>query len=119
MGGSGGHGGRQPWNFNTIFSMKDISEKTRAHLTRVYTTLLLGVGSCAVGMYINTAILLQGFFMMLLFMIGLTYLIVQVKNPNNSESQQIFYMLVAAFLMGFVTGPGINMIAEVAPEMLT
>ena len=27
-------------------------------------------------------------------------------------------MLLISFLMGFVTGPGINMIAEVAPELL-
>ena len=99
--------------------MKDISEKTRAHLTRVYTTLLMGVGSCAAGMYINSWIFLSGFFMMLIFMIGMTYLIMQIKNPQNSESTQISYMLFAAFLMGFVSGPGIHMVADVAPEILT
>jgi hypothetical protein len=32
---------------------------------------------------------------------------------------QIGFMLFAAFLMGFVVGPGIHMVAEVAPELLT
>jgi len=32
---------------------------------------------------------------------------------------QIGYMLFAAFLMGFIVGPGIHMVAEVQPELLT
>ena len=79
-GGSGGHGNgnggdRRPWSFNTILDMKDISPKTQAHLTRVYTTLLAGVGSCAVGMYINSTILLTGFLFMILFMVLMAYLV--------------------------------------------
>ena len=57
-GGGQGSGDRRPWSFATICEMKDISEKTKAHLTRVYTTLLCGVGSCALGMYINSTIML-------------------------------------------------------------
>jgi len=117
-GGWGGQGNGQPWNFKSLFDMKDISEKTRAHLTRVYTTLMVGVGTCAAGMYINTYFVLQGFLVMLLFMIGMAYLIMQVKNPSLPENTQIAYMLFASFLMGFMVGPGINHIAEVAPELL-
>lgn len=73
-GGSGTGGSGQGWNLKTIFEMKDVSDKTRAHLTRVYTTLLMGVGTCATGMYINTYMVLQGFIMMILFMVGVTYL---------------------------------------------
>jgi FtsH-binding integral membrane protein len=51
-------------------------------------------------------------------MVAMAYLIYQVKNPQRSESEQIGFMLLISFLMGFVTGPGINMIAEVAPELL-
>ena len=98
--------------------MNDISEKTRAHLTRVYSTLLVGVGSCAAGMYINTFFLLQGFIAMILFMIARSYIMIQIKNPSLPERTQIAYMLFAAFLMGFVAGPGIHMVAEVAPEIL-
>lgn len=70
-GGWGGSGGDDPnrnnnnwfgqgnkWDLNTIFSMKDISEKTRAHLTRVYTTLLTTTGTCALGMYINSTFMI-------------------------------------------------------------
>ena len=53
--------------------------------------------------------------MMIVFMGAMAYLIYQVKNPQRSESEQIGFMLLISFLMGFVTGPGINMIAEVAP----
>ena len=56
--------------------------------------------------------------MMIVFMGAMAYLIYQVKNPQRSESEQIGFMLLISFLMGFVTGPGINMIAEVAPELL-
>ena len=55
---------------------------------------------------------------MMVFMVAMAYLIYQVKNPQRSESEQIGFMLLISFLMGFVTGPGINMIAEVAPELL-
>jgi len=48
-----GWGSGDSWDINTIFSMKDISDKTRAHLQRVYTTLLGGVGACAAGMMVN------------------------------------------------------------------
>ena len=56
--------------------------------------------------------------MMIVFMGAMAYLIYQVKNPQRSESEQMGFMLLISFLMGFVTGPGINMIAEVAPELL-
>ena len=55
---------------------------------------------------------------MIVFMGAMAYLIYQVKNPQRSESEQSGFMLLISFLMGFVTGPGINMIAEVAPELL-
>ena len=55
---------------------------------------------------------------MMVFMGAMVYLVYQVKNPQKSESEQIGFMLLISFLMGFVTGPGINMIAEVAPELL-
>ena len=55
---------------------------------------------------------------MIVYMGAMVYLIYQVKNPQRSESEQIGFMLLISFIMGFVTGPGINMIAEVAPELL-
>ena len=87
MGGGGGNdpnrnnnnnnsffgGGGGDWDINTIFSMKDISDKTRAHLTRVYTALLTASGTCALGMYVNATLMLGGFIFMIAFMIALGY----------------------------------------------
>ena len=61
------------WDLNSIFSMKDVSDKTRAHLTRVYTTLLTASGTCAVGMYMNATLMLSGFIFMILFMVAFGY----------------------------------------------
>ena len=81
-----GMGGGSNWDLQTIFSMKDVSEKTRAHLTRVYGTLLTGTGTCALGMYLNATFMIQGFLLMIGFMIGFAYCAMQVRNPNNSEN---------------------------------
>ena len=112
----GGNGGN--WNLDTIFSMKDVSEKTRAHLSRVYGTLLTASGTCALGMYLNATIMMQGFIVMIGFMIAFGYGSYQVRNPANSENTQIAYLLCIAFSMGFLVGPGINHFAEVKPEIL-
>lgn len=126
-GGSGGgnnpfgnffSGGSNDWNIGTILSMKDVSEKTRAHLTRVYSTLLTATGTCALGMWLNATFIIQGFLLMMAF-IGLSaFCTYQTRNPVNSENVQIAYMLGLAFSMGFISGPGINHFAEVKPELL-
>mmetsp|Transcript_37089 Transcript_37089/g.45251 ORF Transcript_37089/g.45251 Transcript_37089/m.45251 type:complete len:160 (-) Transcript_37089:421-900(-) len=125
-GGSGG-GGNDPnnwfggggnWKLSTMFEMKDVSEKTRAHLTRVYGTLLTSTGTCALGMWLNATFLVQGFIMMMLYMAAFAYCSYQVRNPRNSENIQILYMLGIAFSMGFMAGPGINQFATVKPELL-
>ena len=112
-------GGNSNWSMDAIFSMKDISEKTRAHLVRVYTTLLTATATCAVGMWINSTFVLQGFMMMMLWIAAFAYGSYQVRNPSISENMQIMWLLSIAFSMGFMVGPGINQIAEVQPELLT
>ena len=57
--------------------------------------------------------------MMIIFMVLFAFLAYQTKNPNNSENTQIMYLMAAAFSMGFLVGPGINMYAAVKPEVLT
>ena len=118
-GGGGGWNFGSNWDFNTILSMNDISPKTQAHLTRVYLALLGATGACATGMYINATIIMTGFLMMIGFMIFMAYATYQIKNQNNSEATQVMWMLLAAFFMGFIVGPGINAFAEVKPELLT
>ena len=96
-GGGGFGGGNNPnrnngnnngkdWDLNTIFSMKDVSDKTRSHLTRVYTTLATSAGTCAVGMYVNATFMLSGFIFMILFMIAFGYGVYQIRSPSNSEN---------------------------------
>ena len=128
FGGGGGFGGGDDpngnwfggsqWKLSTIFEMKDVSEKTKSHLTRVYSTLLTGTGTCAVGMWLNSTFMIEGFLMMMLYMLAFAYCTYQVRNPNNSENVQILYMLGIAFSMGFMAGPGINAFYEVKPELL-
>lgn len=101
------------WDLSTILSMKDVSDKTRAHLTRVYTTLLTATGTCAVGMYFNATLMLSGFIFMILFMIAFAYGVYQIRSPYNSENVQIMWLLVIAFSLGFISGPGIHHFAAV------
>lgn len=107
------------WDLGTILSSRDISAKTQAHLTRVYTSLLTSSGTCALGMYLNTSFMITGFLAMIGFMLAFAYCSYQIRNPGNSENVQIAYLLCLAFSMGFMVGPGINHVAEVNPEMLT
>ena len=85
-GWGGGWGGSNNWNLETIFSMKDVSDKTRAHLTRVYTTLLTSAATCAAGMYLNATLMISGFIVMVGFMIAFAYCSYQIQNPINSEN---------------------------------
>ena len=59
FGGRGNNNGGPNWN--TIFNMSDISEKTRSHLSRVYLTLLSCAGSCVLGMFTNSTIIITAF----------------------------------------------------------
>ena len=84
--GNGGWGSGSNWNLDTIFSMKDVSDKTRAHLTRVYTTLLTSAATCATGMYLNATFMMSGFLVMIGFMIAFAYCTYQIRNPHNSDN---------------------------------
>ena len=84
--GNNGWGGGSNWDLNTIFSMKDVSDKTRAHLTRVYITLLNSAAACATGMYLNATFMMTGFLVMIGFMIAFAYCSYQIRNPHNSDN---------------------------------
>jgi FtsH-binding integral membrane protein len=105
-------------SLSALFSFKDISEKTQAHLTKVYTLLMVCVMVCAFGMWLNTAHIISGFFMQLLSF-GLTiYLICQIANRRNSEDMRMFYLAGLAFQMGYLVGPFINHLVEVEPMIV-
>ena len=82
FGGSGPGGGGPPFNWNSLFTMSDISSKTQAHLTRVYTTLLASAASCVLGMYINATFMLTGFLLTILSIMVIAFLMYQVSNQR-------------------------------------
>ncbi len=114
FGGGGGGRGNSP-NWNALFSMSDISEKTRAHLVRVYFTLFLSTCSSIVGAYLNAQILMEGFLLSIVAIIGMGFFTYQVTNKTNSEDQRIGFLLALTFFMGFLIGPGMHMIAALEP----
>jgi hypothetical protein len=109
---------RPQTSFSTLFSFKDISEKTQNHLTKVYGTLLVSSLICALGMYVNSTIFLSGFFMNLLSIALSIYLICQVHNRLNSEEWRLGCLSALAFQFGFLVGPAIHLIAELEPKIL-
>ncbi len=56
-------------NMKSLFSFNDISVKTQAHLTKVYMMLMVCSLLCAFGMWVNSEIILSGFFINLISII--------------------------------------------------
>lgn len=67
FGASGGNGSGPGWNgnFQNLLTFKDVSDKTRAHLFRVYTSLAMSTATCAMGMYVNQNFVMNGFMMII------------------------------------------------------
>jgi hypothetical protein len=40
-------------SLDTLFTFKDVSDKTQSHLKKVYMNLMACSGVCALGMYLN------------------------------------------------------------------
>ena len=80
--GNGGGRGNSP-NWNSIFSMSDISEKTRTHLVAVYVQLLLCSATSVLGAYLNTRFLMEGFIYTIVSILILGYCGFQVGNRQN------------------------------------
>lgn len=118
--GNGGNGGRgNKWNnLGALFKMGDISEKTRQHLVRVYSTLMTSTGACAGGMVLNSGFLFGGGIIGILSFVLMFYLMYQVHNRNNSEDHRILFLVGLAFFMGLTAGPAIHMIAAISPQVL-
>jgi hypothetical protein len=67
-------------SFSTFTNFGDISEKTRAHLTKVYTLLMVCCFVCAFGMFVNSTFLLHGFLWSLLSIAVSIYFVYNVVN---------------------------------------
>jgi FtsH-binding integral membrane protein len=58
--------------------MEDVSEKTKSHLTRVYTTLMMAAASCVIGMTINQTIMLTGILVTIGMIAAIAFFIYQI-----------------------------------------
>ena len=109
---------RGSFNFATLFKFQDLSDKTQSHLVRVYTMLVVCSLVCAFGMYVNTAIILSGFFLNLLSIVLSCYFIYQVVNRENLEESRLIYLGALAFQMGFLVGPAMHLLVEIHPQIV-
>lgn len=73
-----GSSSASPDLFKSLFTFKDVSDKTQQHLTRVYTLLLACAAFCALGMYANATFIASGFLMNLVSILVSFYLIFQI-----------------------------------------
>ena len=71
---SNNRGGRTS-SLGSLFKFHDVSDKTKTHLTEVYTLLMVCCFICASGMYVNAAYIMSGFFMNVISIILSVYLI--------------------------------------------
>ncbi len=115
---STGFFGNRGVDFKTIFSFKDISEKTQQHLTKVYSMLVVCSLICATGMWVNSALILSGFIMNMLSIICTIYLVYQISNKRNSEDSRMIFLGALAFQLGFLVGPAIHRVAQFNPQIL-
>lgn len=116
FGGGGGRGNSPNWN--SIFSMTDISEKTRTHLVAVYLQLLFCTGSSILGAYLNRHFLMEGFFALIASIAVLGYCGYQVSNRQNPEDSRKGFLYLIAFFMGFLIGPAMHIIQVLEPVIL-
>jgi hypothetical protein len=107
--GYGGGGGGKDWfgrdsngwNMKTMFATSDISEKTRQHLVRVYTTLLTCAGACAGGAVVNSTFMINGIMMSIAMFVAMAFLMYKVTDRSGSENSRIGFLVALAAFMGF------------------
>ena len=99
--------------------MKDVSDKTKEHLSKVYFNLMICSGICALAMYINAyTILMTGFFSQILVFIGLGYLMYKISDKSQKEETRLGYLWALAFAMGYLVGPVMHLVAEIDQMIL-
>jgi len=105
-------------NFASLFSFKDISEKTQQHLQHVYGLVLVCSLVCALGMYTNSAIVIGGFLLTLASIALSIFFICQVANRGNSDNMRMGCLAGLAFQMGFLIGPVMHVLVAVDPKLV-
>ena len=106
-------------NLSAVFKMNDVSDKTKTHLTKVYGQLAICTGLLAVGMYLNSSVvLIQGFVSQMLIVMALGYAMWQVFDVYQPEQTRMNWLMAIAFFKGTLLGPMIHLVAEIEPEIL-
>lgn len=70
--------------------------------------LLVMTVVAAFGMYVNSAVIVRGFFLTILSVVLSVYLMFQVSNRNKDEKHRMGCLAALAFQMGFISGPLIH-----------
>ena len=89
-------------NLDTLFTFKDVSEKTQSHLKKVYANLMACSGVCALGMYLNAFTILSGFMWSVGIMIAMGYAMYKVSNVYDNENNRMGWLWALAFGMGYL-----------------
>lgn len=105
-------------NLDTLFTFKDVSEKTQSHLKKVYLNLTACAGVCALGMYLNAFTVLSGFMWSVGIMIAMGYAMYKVSNEHDDENNRMGWLWALAFGMGYMVGPVMHQLAEFEPLIL-
>lgn len=106
-------------SLSSIFSFKDISEKTQQHLSRVYGLVVVCSIVCSLGMYANATFLMSGFLLNLCSIILSVYLVAQIANKaSNSENMRMGCLAGLSFQLGFIVGPVMHTLIEYEPQLV-
>ena len=109
---------QSPNLLKTLFTFQDVSPKTQEHLTKVYSSLMFCTLVCAFGMYVNAAIIIQGFLLNFVSIVLSIFFIYQAMNRMNSESTRRNFLYALAFQLGFLVGPAMHILVEVEPKLV-
>ena len=105
-------------SLDTLFTFKDVSEKTQSHLKKVYMNLMACSGVCALGMYLNAFTVLSGFMWSVGIMLAMGYAMYKVMNVMEDENNRMGWLWALAFGMGYLVGPVMHQLAEFEPMIL-
>ena len=109
---------QQAPDLKTLFKMEDVSEKTQAHLKKVYGNVMVCTGICALGMYMNAATIFSGFMFQVMAIIAMGFAVYKVSNRYEPEQTRIGYLWALSFSLGYLVGPVMHHLAEFEPMIL-
>ena len=86
-----------------VLNFSHMSDKTKHHLTKVYTLLLLCAFMCALGIYCTNFSFLGSFAMMKLQSCVLFfYLLFKVNDKSLRQDSRMILLMTLAFMLGYL-----------------